>query len=49
MDQLTSPMPQSLDITKDLRKLLAFGSGVGVEIRAQDLEIVVARVRPGLV
>ena len=42
-------MAQSLDISKDLRKLLAFGSGVGIEIRARDLEIVIARVRPGKV
>jgi type II secretory pathway component PulL len=31
---------------KDLRKLLAFGSGVGLEIGATDLEVVVTRVRP---
>src|SRR5262245_65481953 len=43
------PMPQSLDISKELRKLLAFGSGVGIEIRGKDLEIVLARVRPGKV
>src|SRR5947207_2429909 len=42
-------MPQSLAISKDFRKLLTFGSGVGVEIRPKDLEIVVARVRPGKV
>jgi Tfp pilus assembly protein PilN len=30
----------------DVRKLLAFGSGVGIEIGAADLEIAVARVRP---
>jgi hypothetical protein len=35
-----------LPISKDVRKLLAFGSGVGIEIGAADLEIVVARVRP---
>ncbi len=34
-------------IPKDLRKLLAFGSGVGIEIGATDLEVVVARVRAG--
>jgi len=34
------------NISKNLRRLLAFGSGVGVEIREQDLEIVAARVRP---
>jgi Tfp pilus assembly protein PilN len=37
-------MPQP--IAKDLRKLLAFGSGVGVEIAGADLEVVAARVRP---
>jgi hypothetical protein len=42
-------MPQSFDISKELRKLLAFGSGVGIEIRGKDLEIVLARVRPGKV
>jgi hypothetical protein len=33
-------------ILKDVRKLLAFGSGVGIEIGAADLEVVAARVRP---
>lgn len=36
-------------LSKDFRKLLAFGSGVGIEIGAEDLEVVVARVRPGKV
>ena len=36
-------------ISKTLGKLLAFGAGVGIEIRATDLEIVAARVRPGRV
>src|SRR3954453_8453509 len=40
-------MAETLDVSKTFRKLLAFGSGVGVEIGARDLEIVVARVRPG--
>jgi hypothetical protein len=31
---------------KDARKLLAFGSSIGIEIRGDDLEVVVARVRP---
>ncbi len=31
---------------KDLRKLLEFGSGVGIAIGVADLEVVVARVRP---
>ena len=39
-------MPLDLPIAKDLRKLLAFGSGVGLEIGAKDLEVVVTRVRP---
>ena len=40
---------QTKNISKDLGKLLAFGAGVGIEIRAKDLEIVAARVRPGRV
>jgi hypothetical protein len=32
-------------LTRDLRRLLAFGSGVGIEIGAADLEVVVTRVR----
>ena len=39
-------MPKQIQIFKDLRKLLAFGSGVGIEIGAADLTVVVARVRP---
>ena len=39
-------MPVEIPISKDLRKLLQFGSGVGVEIGAEDLEVVAARVRP---
>jgi hypothetical protein len=39
-------MPLDFAISKDLRKLLAFGSGVGVEIGATDLEVAVTRVRP---
>jgi Tfp pilus assembly protein PilN len=42
-------MAQSNSLSKDLGKLLAFGAGVGIEIRAKDLEIVAARVRPGRV
>jgi Tfp pilus assembly protein PilN len=37
-------MPQT-SITKDLRKLMAFGSGLGIEIGAENLEIAVTRVR----
>jgi hypothetical protein len=33
------------DLSKDFRRLLAFGSGVGIEIRADALEVVAARVR----
>ena len=33
-------------LPKDIRKWLAFGSGIGVEIGACDLEVVLARVRP---
>ena len=39
-------MPLQIPIPDDLRKLMRFGSGVGVEIGDQDLEIVAARVRP---
>ena len=39
-------MSLEIPISKDLRKLLQFGSGVGIEIGATDLEVVAARVRP---
>jgi len=39
-------MPQQNSLSRDLRKLLAFGSGVGIAIRADALEVVAARVRP---
>jgi len=39
-------MPFQIPISKDLRKLLAFGSGVGIEIGATDLEVAAVRVRP---
>ncbi len=39
-------MPLDFAIAKDFRKLLAFGSGVGLEIGATDLEVAVTRVRP---
>lgn len=40
-------MPVTIpDLSKDLRKLLAFGSGVGIEIAAASLEVAAARVRP---
>src|SRR5690349_7337515 len=41
---LQLPLPK--DLSKDFRKLLAFGSGVGIEIGADALEIVATRVRP---
>lgn len=39
-------MAFQIPISKDLRKLLAFGSGVGIEIGATDLEVAAVRVRP---
>jgi hypothetical protein len=33
-------------LTKDIRRFLAFGTGVGIEIGAADLEVAVTRVRP---
>jgi type II secretory pathway component PulL len=39
-------MPVEIPLSKDLRKLLQFGSGVGIEIGAANLEVVAARVRP---
>jgi hypothetical protein len=38
-----------MPIPRELRKLLAFGTGIGVEIGATDLEVVAARVRPNRV
>jgi len=38
-------MPRPTSLTHDLRKLMAFGSGVGIEIGATDLEVVAAKVR----
>jgi len=49
VEQLTRMPVQLPEISKDLRKLLAFGSGVGIEIGAADLEVVAARVRPSRV
>jgi Tfp pilus assembly protein PilN len=40
-------MPLEIAIPKELRKLMQFGSGVGIEIGDKDLEVVAARVRPG--
>ena len=39
-------MPLAFPIASDFRKLLAFGSGVGLEIGSKDLEVAVTRVRP---
>lgn len=39
-------MATPLSLPQDVRKLLAFGSGIGIEIGAADLEVVAARVRP---
>src|SRR5215469_9951589 len=38
-------MPGASSLTNDLRKLMAFGSGVGIEIGASDLEVAAAKVR----
>jgi Tfp pilus assembly protein PilN len=38
-------MPLANTLSRDVRKLLAFGSGVGIEVHGSDLEVVVARVR----
>jgi Tfp pilus assembly protein PilN len=42
-------MPLDFPIAKDVRELLQFGTGVGIEIGAKNLEVVAARVRPGRV
>jgi hypothetical protein len=42
-------MPQTVSTGLEFRKLLAFGSGLGIEIGGEDLEIAVVRVRPGRV
>jgi hypothetical protein len=42
-------MPQEINIVRNLRKLLAFGTGAGIEIGASDLTVVAARVRPNRV
>lgn len=39
-------MAAPVSLPSDIRKLLAFGSGIGIEIGATDLEVVAARVRP---
>jgi len=44
---LQLPLPK--DLSKDFRKLLAFGTGIGIEIGADALEVLAARVRPSKV
>jgi len=39
-------MPLEIVIPKELRKLALFGSGVGIEIGAKDLEVAAVKVRP---
>lgn len=39
-------MAAPVSIPEYLRRLLAFGSGVGIQIGETDLEVVAARVRP---
>ena len=39
-------MPVDILKSNDWRKLLQFGSGIGIEIAASNLEVVAARVRP---
>ena len=39
-------MPAAPILSGDLRKLLAIGTGIGIEVGAADLEVVVTRVRP---
>src|SRR5579863_2114421 len=46
---INPPMPVQNAISRDFRKLLQFGAGVGIEIGATDLEVVAARVRPNRV
>jgi hypothetical protein len=39
-------MPLSIPIAKDFRKLMQFGSGIGIEIGVSALEVAATRVRP---
>jgi Tfp pilus assembly protein PilN len=43
---LQIPTAKDFKELTDLRSLLAFGSGVGIEIGAENLEVIAARVRP---
>jgi Tfp pilus assembly protein PilN len=42
-------MPFQISIARDFRKLIQFGSGIGIEIGAGSLEVVATRVRPSKV
>jgi hypothetical protein len=39
-------MPLSTAIPKEIRQLLTFGTGIGIQAGAKDLDVVVVRVRP---
>ena len=44
---MSAPVAQDVrGVSLDFRKLLAFGSGIGIEVGASDLEVVAVRVRP---
>jgi Tfp pilus assembly protein PilN len=44
---MTAPVSQDArPLSLDVKKLLAFGSGIGIEVGAADLEVVAVRVRP---
>jgi Tfp pilus assembly protein PilN len=49
LEQLIPMAPIEISIPKEVRKLLRFGSGVGIEVGPKDLEVMAARVRPGRV
>jgi Tfp pilus assembly protein PilN len=38
--------PEARPLLQDVKKLLAFGSGIGIEIATSDLEVAAVRVRP---
>src|SRR4051812_47722000 len=48
-DAMALQLPLPKDLSKDFRKLLFFGTGIGIEIGADALEVVAARVRPSKV
>jgi Tfp pilus assembly protein PilN len=44
---MSAPVSQDArGVSLDIKKLLAFGSGIGIEVGASDLEVVAVRVRP---